>query len=90
MPIYRLVRKKVSTDGIMDTNTSRIAIGFLFYLIISLGHADSVYVKDSLRVGVRTEPSNSVAPIGVVVTGMQLEGLERRKDGIPVPSSSWL
>ena len=85
-----LIREKISTDGIMDANTSRIAIGFLFYFIISFGHADSVYVKDSLRVGVRTEPSNSVAPIGVVVTGMQLEVLEKRDDYVRIRTDKGL
>lgn len=61
----------------MDGNSTRTAIGLLLLVITSILHADSVYVKDSLRVGVRTEPSNSIAPIGVVLTGMQLEVLER-------------
>jgi SH3 domain protein len=74
----------------MDANTSRIAIGLLLYLIISLGHADSVYVNDSLRVGVRTEPSNSVAPIGVVTTGMQLEVIQRQDDYVKIRTEQGL
>lgn len=42
-----------------------------------LSLAETVYVSDSLRVGVRSEPNNTVPPHGVVVTGMQLEVLER-------------
>jgi uncharacterized protein YgiM (DUF1202 family) len=39
--------------------------------------AESVYVGDTLRVGVRAEPDNTSAAHGVVVTGMQLEVQER-------------
>lgn len=74
----------------MDANTSRIAIGFLLYLSISLGHADSVYVNDSLRVGVRTEPNNNVAPIGVVTTGMQLEVIQRQADYVKIRTQQGL
>jgi len=44
--------------------------------------AQQVFVKDSLRVGVRAEPGNTAAPISVVTTGMKLEIIER--DGIYV------
>lgn len=52
--------------------------------------AKSVFVNDQLRVGVRPEPSQIVAPVGVVLTGMKLEVLEskdafikiRTKDGL--------
>ena len=58
---------------------TRILTVLLFCLSLPLNVlADTVYVNDQLRVGVRTEPSNSVAPIGVVTTGMQLDVLERR------------
>jgi len=40
-------------------------------------HAQEVYVKDSLRVGVRTEPGNTATPISVVTTGMKLSIIER-------------
>ncbi len=39
-------------------------------------HAQEVFVKDSLRVGVRPQPGNSVAPVSVVTTGMKLTVLE--------------
>ncbi len=38
--------------------------------------AETAYVGDTLRVGVRPAPDNTVAPIGVVKTGMKLELLE--------------
>ena len=40
--------------------------------------------------GVRTEPSNSVAPIGVVLTGMQLEVLERNDEYIKIRTNQGL
>ena len=36
-----------------------------------------IYVNDNLRVGVRSEPSNQIAPFSVVVTGMRLEVLDQ-------------
>lgn len=39
--------------------------------------AEVVYVNDTMRVGVRPEPSNNVGPVDVVMTGMKLEVLER-------------
>lgn len=57
---------------------SRTVTALLVCLLLPLSVlAETVYVNDQLRVGVRAEPSNSVAPMGVVITGMQLEVLER-------------
>jgi len=39
--------------------------------------AESVYVNDILRVGVRPQPNNDIGPVSVVITGMKLEVLER-------------
>ena len=50
----------------------------------SLAQAASVYVSDNLRVGVRPEPNSNIAPIGVVLTGMKLEVLERRENYIKI------
>lgn len=38
--------------------------------------AETAYVSDTLRVGVRPAPDNQAAPIGVVKTGMRLNVLE--------------
>lgn len=38
--------------------------------------ADSVYISDILRVGVRPEPDSRVTPVGVVTTGMKLEVID--------------
>jgi len=49
--------------------------------------AKSVFVNDQLRVGVRPEPSQVVAPIGVVLTGMKLEVLARQEPFIKIRSA---
>lgn len=56
---------------------------FLTALLLSLSlttiaFAETVYVDDSLRVGVRPEPDNNYSPTSVVVSGMILEVLERK------------
>jgi len=51
-------------------------------------HAQEVYVKDSLRVGVRAEPGNSGVPISVVTTGMKLEILEREGNFVKIKMAS--
>lgn len=58
-----------------------VLAGLLLPLYVS---AETVYVDDKLRVGLRTEPSNSVAPTGVVVTGMKLVVLDRRDGFIQI------
>ncbi|TDX99602.1 TIGR04211 family SH3 domain-containing protein [Thiohalophilus thiocyanatoxydans] len=40
--------------------------------------ADTIYISDQLRVGVRPEPDSRSTPVGVVTTGMQLEVLDSR------------
>jgi len=44
-------------------------------------YAETVYVDDRLRVGVRKEPGNRIAPHAIIHTGMQLEILEEAEDG---------
>ncbi len=56
----------------------------LLWGFLPVAFADSVYVSDTLRVGVRSEPDNQVAPIGVVTTGMKLEVLERKNGYIQI------
>lgn len=46
--------------------------------------AETVYVNDMLRVGVRERPNSSQAPITIVTTGMALEVLEHRDGYIRV------
>ena len=42
----------------------------------SIAAAETGYVSDTLRVGVRPTPDNHAAPVGVVKTGMRLKVLE--------------
>lgn len=65
------------------------ALWFFFLLTISTSlFADTVYVSDSLRVGVRTEPENRGDTVSVVVTGMALEVLDRRGNFMLVRTSN--
>ncbi|GAB6042744.1 TIGR04211 family SH3 domain-containing protein [Endothiovibrio diazotrophicus] len=50
----------------------------LFLLLAPAAEAETLYVIDTLRVNVRQEPGRNAAPLGVVVTGMALEALERQ------------
>ncbi|MGD9386361.1 MAG: TIGR04211 family SH3 domain-containing protein [Thioalkalispiraceae bacterium] len=50
--------------------------------------AKEVFVKDSLRVGVRTEPDNSLSPIAVVTTGMKLEVLDNAGQYVKIEAPS--
>lgn len=50
----------------------------LSFLLTGTAVAETVYVDDTLRVGVRPEPDNSYSPISVVVSGMVLEVIERK------------
>ncbi|MGM0595376.1 MAG: TIGR04211 family SH3 domain-containing protein [Pseudomonadota bacterium] len=48
--------------------------------------AESIYVHDFLRLGIRANPNSSESPIAVVTTGAKLEVLERRERYIRVRS----
>ena len=70
-------------------NTLRISsLTLLVWSIPVLSLAETVYVSDNLRVGVRAEPNNSIAPHGVVITGMSLEVLERSNGFIKIRNAS--
>lgn len=53
-------------------------------MLVSVVQARTIYINDNLRVGVRSEPSNRVAPFSVVVTGMKLEVLEQLPDYLKI------
>ncbi len=57
-------------------NFTRIVLLFLFAIHLSAAQAETVYVDDRLRVGVRKETGNRIAPHAIVHTGMKLEILE--------------
>lgn len=66
-------------------------IFYLFLLSLSINvFAKSVFVNDQLRVGVRPEASQVVAPIGVVLTGMKLDVLERKNSFIRIRTKNGL
>jgi uncharacterized protein YgiM (DUF1202 family) len=60
----------------------------LLWSIPLLASAETVYVSDNLRVGVRAEPDNSVAPHGVVITGMRLAVLDHANGFIKIRNES--
>jgi SH3 domain protein len=49
--------------------------------------AETVYVSDNLRVGVRPEPDNGYTPVGVVTTGMKLNVLDRQSGYLKIETS---
>lgn len=49
--------------------------------------AETVYVTDNLRIGLRPAPDNNAPPIGVVVSGMKLDVLKRSDDYVKVRST---
>lgn len=63
----------------------RLVAGLLCCLLCrSVLGAETVYVGDTLRVGVRTLPQASATPFNVVVTGMALEVLDRQNGFIKI------
>jgi len=62
-------------------------------LVVAVGlwsvpaHAESVYVSDTLRVGVRPVPAANAKPFDVVVTGMKLEVLDHRDGFLRIRTS---
>ena len=71
-----LVREKI----LSKTQKHYLCLLFFSGLFISQWlAAEVVYVSDTLRVGVRPQADNRVAPISVVTTGMRLEVLDRNQ-----------
>jgi len=69
-------------------------LSVVFYLVLfgfSVNTwAKTVFVNDQLRVGVRPEPSQLVAPVGVVLTGMKLEILAAKGSFIKIRTEKGL
>lgn len=64
---------------------NKLFIFFTLFFGLSISVvAETVYVSDNLRVGVRPEPDNGYAPVGVVLTGMKLEVLDRKQGYLKV------
>lgn len=59
-------------------------LGTTIFVSTSAVVAETAYVSDTLRVGVRPTPDSQVAPTGVIKTGMLLEILESTGDYVRV------
>jgi TolA-binding protein len=59
-------------------------LGTTIFVSTSAVVAETAYVSDTLRVGVRPAPDSQVAPTGVIKTGMLLEILESTGDYVRV------
>jgi SH3 domain protein len=68
---------------------NRVAfLALLAGLTIATAQAETVYVDDTLRVGVRNNPGNTETPIEVITSGASLEVLERTKGYLRVRTGS--
>ena len=56
----------------------RMALFLALLLSVGTAAAESVYISDVLRVGVRTLPNSNEAPVAVVTSGTELQVLERQ------------
>jgi len=56
----------------------RMALFLALLLSVGTAAAETVYISDVLRVGVRTLPNSSETPIAVVTSGTELQVLERQ------------
>lgn len=63
---------------------ARTVLAVFIFSISSALWSSVLYVDDNLRVGVRPQPNANSIPIDVVVTGMQLQVLEKGKGYIRV------
>lgn len=63
-------------DYLSDKMRRLICVGLLL-VSGTVAAAETIYVNDMLRVGVRSQPASDEAPLAVVTTGAALEVLER-------------
>jgi len=80
----------ITVNPTLKRNICRIALSGCFgplFMLNSVWAAD-VYISDKLRVGVRPQPSQQVAPVNVVVTGMKLKVLQSKDGFIKIRSES--
>lgn len=68
--------------------TSRWIISGILLLTSMLCHAETVYVSDNLRVGIRTAPDSSIAPIDVVTSGMHLTVIKQQDGYIKISTQN--
>ena len=74
----------------MESHLGKALIGTLFGTTVLLFsgalQAETAYVTDTLRVGVRPAPDNQLAPIAVVKTGMRFNVLESANGFVRIKS----
>lgn len=66
----------------------RQALFLLSLLFLAPAMAETVYISDVLRVGVRAEPNSSDVPVTVVTSGSELQVLERQAGHLRVRTES--
>ena len=71
-------------DSSPASSGRRLAVGLLLLLLPSLTWAETLYVADNLRVGVRTTPSSKAPSLAVIATGTEVEVLKRKNQFIKV------
>lgn len=59
-------------------------LGFSIFLFAGALQAETAYVSDTLRVGVRPTPDSHAAPTGVIKTGMRLQVLDNHEGYVRV------
>lgn len=82
MPIYKL---KIQSLKFLYTF---IIINITAFSYAKVVNAESVYVSDNLRVGVRPKPDDSIAPINVVTSGMHLTVIESEAGYIKIRTTT--
>ena len=65
-------------------------LGTVVFVSAGAVRAETAYVSDTLRVGVRPAPDSHAAPTGVIKTGMRLEMLESRNGYVRVKTKEGL
>ena len=66
----------------------KIALTLLITLLPLTAIAETLYVSDTLRVGIRTQPNNNVPSIAVVKSGVAVEVLKRKGSYIQIRTKS--
>jgi len=84
--------RKISPQYSFFQSVSQRSVGMVLSLLLAglmiSVPVHAVYVKDSLRVGVRPEPRDGIGPSAVVVTGMKLTILKSSGNYIKIRSKS--
>lgn len=78
----------------MKTDVQKILfsslLGLSMFLTAGALQAETAYVSDTLRVGVRPAPDSHTAPTGVIKTGMRLQILDTSDDYVRIKTEEGL